>query len=34
MSIIRLSIFIVTSCKKIQREQEKYNKLIVFFAIF
>jgi hypothetical protein len=32
MSTIRLSIFIATSCKKIQKEQEKYNRLIVFFA--
>jgi len=29
---IRLSIFIAISCKKIQKEQEKYNRLIVFFA--
>jgi len=32
--IIRLSIFIATSCRKIQREQEKHNRLMVFFAIF
>jgi len=31
--IIKLSIFIATFCRKIQREQEKYNRLIVFFAI-
>ena len=31
--IIRLLIFLTTSCRKIQREQEKYNRLIVFFAI-
>jgi len=28
----RLSILIVTSYRKIQKEQEKYNKLIIFFA--
>jgi len=30
--ITRLLILITTSCRKIQREQEKYNGLIVFFA--
>ena len=34
MSTIRLLIFITTSCKKIQKERDKYNKLIVFFATF
>jgi len=28
----KLLIFIATSCRKIQREREKHNKLIVFFA--
>jgi len=32
ISTIRLLIFIAISCKKIQKEQEKYNRLIVFFA--
>jgi hypothetical protein len=32
MFTIRLSIFTTTFCRKIQREQEKHNKLIVFFA--
>ena len=30
--IIKLSIFIVTFYRKIQGEQERYNRLIVFFA--
>ena len=34
MSTTRLLIFIITSCKRIQREREKYNKLIDFFATF
>jgi len=29
---IKLLIFTTISCRRIQREQEKYNKLIVFFA--
>jgi len=34
MSIARLSILIATSCRRIQRERERHNKLIVFFATF
>ena len=30
----RLLIFTTISCKRIQREQEKYNRLIAFFATF
>jgi hypothetical protein len=29
----RLLIFTTTSCKRIQKKQEKYNKPIIFFAI-
>jgi len=32
ISITKLLIFIATSCKRIQKEREKHNKLIVFFA--
>jgi len=32
MFTTRLLIFTTTSCKKIQKEREKHNKLIVFFA--
>jgi len=32
MSIVRLSIFIATSCRRIQREQERHNRSIAFFA--
>jgi len=32
MFIAKLSIFIATSCRRIQREREKHNRLIVFFA--
>jgi len=34
MFTTRLLIFTTISCKRIQREQEKHNKLIVFFATF
>jgi hypothetical protein len=30
----KLLIFIVTSCRKIQEERKRHNKLIVFFITF
>jgi len=29
----KLLLFIVISCRKIQRKQEKYNRLVIFFII-
>jgi len=34
MFTTRLSIFTTTFCRKIQKEQKKHNRLIVFFTTF